>query len=127
MKAYFEQNVPQNFVYDAVGRRNGKSHSGGVGSSSSSPSSPTMTRQKEQQQAPPTREHREQPKTRASKSQPCSPLKNTTNTNKRQSQKTEKDMAKDRKIKELQNVVAKLQSQLDRSEQERDFYFNKLR
>lgn len=151
LKAYYEQNVPQNIEYDPVARRGGKPATNS--SSNTSVATPVAAPAPQQQAAPApvvvaapapttttTTTSSRQPTTTTSSarrtttstttsaaSSPAKqPLRNAGNATSSSSRSTSGG-AKDDKSAELNRKIAELQLALDRAEQERDFYFAKLR
>jgi RP/EB family microtubule-associated protein len=167
LKAYYEQNVPQNLQYDPVGRREGKPHAGTASAAAVSASTtvaaatpapvaaaivetpasvvsvaapvaaPASTRssrtavpaEKKPVAAPttaPTTTTTRQTTAAASPAK-SAPLRNAVNTSTKRSTATSSAASSSAELAELTKKYAALQLQLDRAEQERDFYFAKLR
>ncbi len=146
LKAYYDQHVPQNAPkYDAVGRRNGKAFpTGGAAATATAPSTPVAV-------AAPAAPDVEPANVRAVAapvaSQPVSrraaTATATTATTTAPSEPAQKPLrtapssnagagvgatkAANSSSSEASRKLAELQVKLDRAEQERDFYFNKLR
>ena len=153
IKAYYEQNVPQNAEYDAVARRGGKPHAAGASGGGVTSTAPTTSAPSTVEKPRPTRTAKpvaKQPSTiagatatvaekkerkresvvspKTSKSQPLRNAVNTGNTRTRSSSKPDQAMtALSTELTDLNKKYAALQLKLDRAEQERDFYFSKLR
>jgi microtubule-associated protein, RP/EB family len=151
IKAYYEQNVPQNLEYDAVARRGGKPHSATASVAVSAPpaasapstvekprrttaSKPVASKAEKKESKREGEKKREvEPSatttTTSAKSQPLRNAVNTGNNSRtRSSSKPDQAMtALSSELTDLNKKYSALQLKLDRAEQERDFYFSKLR